>query len=279
MKAFLWMSGGLLMFCLMALGGRELAGAVSTFQILFFRSLIGLAVITAVILQQGRRDLFATRRLPLHVGRNTAHFVGQYGWFLGLGLLPLAQVFALEFTTPFWTLLVARIFLGEALTGRKIAALSLGLGGVWVILNPGAGIVQAASLYVLGAAFFYAMAHTATKALTPTEHPLTILFYMCVVQLPIGLVLGASHFVQPSAVQWFWLAVVALTALGAHYCMTHAMKHAEASVVVTLDFLRLPLIGLLGVLLYAEPFSLTLIYGASLMLLGNLINIYRPRAR
>ena len=277
MKAFAWMSGGLFMFCLMALAGRELAGAVSTFEILFFRSLIGLALITAIILRTGNRALFATQRLGLHAGRNVSHFIGQYGWFLGLGLLPLAQVFALEFTTPLWTLLVARVFLGEALTGRKLAALALGLVGVWVILNPDGGIVQTASLYVLGAAFFYAMAHTTTKALTPTEHPLTILFYMCVVQLPLGLVLGAAHFVMPHGVQWFWLCMVGLSALGAHYCMTHAMKHAEASVVVTLDFLRLPLIGLLGVSLYGEPFSLTLLLGATLMLAGNLLNLYRPR--
>ena len=197
---------------------------------LLTRSVIGLVVVSAIILRSGHRERFRTQRLGLHVGRNLFHFAGQYGWFLGLGLLPLAQVFALEFTTPLWTLLIAAVLLKESLTARKLVAILLGSLGVVVILNPGGEMVQSASLYVLAAAVFYALAHVSTKALSTTEDPLSILFYMCLVQLPIGLAMGASSFVLPTAMQWVWLTLIGLTALSAHFCMTHAMKIGRAHV-------------------------------------------------
>ena len=129
------MTGALVSFCLMAIGGRELAGGVNTFQILLTRSVIGLLVVSALILRSGRLERFRTQRAGLHLGRNLFHFAGQYGWFLGLGLLPLAQVFALEFTTPLWTLLIAAVLLKEALSVRKLVAIALGSLGVVVILN------------------------------------------------------------------------------------------------------------------------------------------------
>ena len=279
MRAFLWMTGALVSFCLMAIGGRELAGGINTFQILLSRSMIGLLVVSVLIWRTGKPELFRTQRQKLQVGRNLFHFVGQYGWFLGIGLLPLAQVFALEFTTPLWTLLIAALFLKEKLTARKVVAIALGSIGVVLILNPGGDIVNPAALYVLGAAVCYALSYVATKALSTTEAPLTILFYMCLVQLPLGLLLSASHFVAPTPLQWVWLTLIGLSALSAHFCLTHAMKTAEVSVVVTLDFLRLPLIGVVGMLLYGEGFKPMLLVGAALMLVGNLVNVYKPRSK
>ena len=279
MRAFLWMTGALVSFCLMAIGGRELAGGINTFQILLSRSVIGLLVVSLLIWRTGKFELFRTQRLRLQLGRNLFHFVGQYGWFLGIGLLPLAQVFALEFTTPLWTLLIAALFLKEQLTARKVVAIALGSVGVYLILNPGGDIVNPAALYVLGAAVCYALSYVATKALSTTENPLTILFYMCLVQLPLGLVLSASHFVLPTPLQWVWLTLIGLSALSAHFCLTHAMKTTEVSVVVTLDFLRLPLIGVVGMALYGEGFKPMLLVGAALMLVGNLVNVYKPRTK
>ena len=279
MKAFVWMSGALFSLCLMAIAGRELAGGVHTFEILLVRSIVGLVIAVSLIARTGNFALFTTRRWKVHAVRNTAHFIGQYGWFLGLGLLPLAQVFALEFTTPFWTLLIAAVFLGERLTGHKFLAIALGFSGVYLILNPGREIINPASFYVLAAALFYAGSFVATKALAPTDAPLTVLFYMNAMQLFLGLAVGLSGFVMPTAPQFGWLVLVGVSAFSTHYCMTSAMKHAEVSVVVTLDFLRLPLIGLVGMLVYHEAFRVELLVAAGLMLAGNLLNLRKAAAK
>ena len=94
---------------------------------------------------------------------------------------------------------------------------------------------------------------------------------MCLVQLPIGFALSIAHWQWPESGQWGWLLLIGLMALSAHFCMSKAMHYAEVSVVVTLDFLRLPLIALLGVVLYAEAFDWAILLGGTLMLIGNII--------
>ncbi len=152
----------------------------------------------------------------------------------------------------------------------------IGLVGVVVIVQPSSGVISHSSLIVLGAAICYAVAHSSTKSLAATEHPLTILFYMCLVQLPIGLCFSLLSWQNPTGIQWFWIAVIGISALTAHFCMAKAMQTAEATVVVTMDFLRLPAIAMVGVAFYAEPLEAALMVGALLMLLGNLLNMYVP---
>ena len=274
MHAITWMSGSLLSFCLMAIGARELAGEIPVFQTLFVRSAVGLLCVVAILYVTKQAALIKTKALGLHVFRNSFHLAGQYGWFLGIGLLPLAEVFALEFTVPIWTAIFASIVLKETLTRRKLIAIACGLLGVLVIVQPGVAIVNVASLIVLGAAICYAIAHTSTKALSATEKPIVILFYMCLVQLPVALALSLSAWVWPVGVQWVWLVSIALSALSAHYCMVKAMHYAEITIIVTMDFLRLPLIAMLGMLLYQEQFEFAIMLGGALMLLGNLVNAW-----
>lgn len=278
MRAVAWMFGALVSFCGMAVGARELSGDVSVFQMLFFRSAIGLCCLAVIL---GLTKQFAgihPRRLALHGFRNVFHFAGQYGWFLGIGLLPLAEVFALEFTVPIWTLLVAAIALNEKITAAKLAAIVLGLVGVLVIAKPGYAIMDPASFVVLGAAVCYAISHTCTKSLSRTEPAISILFYMCLIQLPIALLLSIPAWQWPVGSHWLWLSVIGMTALTAHYCMAKAMLFADVTTVVTLDFFRLPLIAVIGVLLYGEQFEISLIVGGFLMLSGNLVSL-RETAR
>lgn len=273
MHAVIWVIGTLLSFSLMAVCARELAGEIAIHQTLFFRSAIGLVCVSSIILVSNKCSKIKTNRFGLHALRNIFHFAGQYGWFLGIGLLPFAEVFALEFTVPIWTLVIAAIALGEKITARKVAAIVLGILGVLVILQPGITIIKAASFIVLTSAICYAVSHTATKSLSASEPAISILFYMCLVQLPIALFLSISSWVWPNGLQWFWLLIIGFTALTAHYCMVKAMRYAEASTVVTLDFLRLPLIALVGVLLYSEQFEFSLLIGGLLMLASNIVSL------
>ena len=119
--AALWMGGTLLSFLLMAIGGRELSASLDTGEILFYRSVIGLSVLAAVFSGLGFGRL-RTRKPGLHLLRGLAHFGGQYGWFFGLVYLPLAEVFALEFTLPVWAALLAALLLGERITAPRIAS-------------------------------------------------------------------------------------------------------------------------------------------------------------
>jgi drug/metabolite transporter (DMT)-like permease len=270
------MSGALASFMAMAISGRELSSELSTFQILFFRSLVGLAVI-AVLVQRAGWARIRTRAFGTHLLRNLAHFGGQYGWFTGLALIPLTEVFAIEFTMPIWTALLATLMLGERMNRVRFLAVAIGFFGILVVLRPGVAAVSAGALAVLAAAFAYALSHTLTKRLSGTDAPIAILFYMTAIQLPLGLIPALPGWVWPSASAWPWVVLVATTALSAHYCLTRALQLADASFVVPLDFLRLPLIAVVGLLFYGEPLDTWVLVGAAIVFAASWLNLKSVR--
>ncbi len=280
LQATLWMAGALFSFMAMAISGRELSAELTTYQILFFRSLIGVLLIAFLVSRSGWGQI-KTVRFKGHLLRNCAHFGGQYGWFLGLAFIPLAEVIAIEFTTPVWTALLAAVFLGEKLTLPRLTALVLGITGLLIILRPGMGAVHPAAFAVLAGAIGYSITYILTKSLSATETPLCILFYMTLMQLPMGMIPSLIDWHTPSAASIPWILLVGVTAMSAHYCMTRAFKLADATVVVPMDFMRLPLIALVGYLFYSEVIDWPVAVGAAIMLAGNFINImaeHRKRA-
>ncbi len=278
-RAALWMLGAVVALTAMAVAGRELSAELSTFQILFFRSLVGLVVI-GVLVQRTGWSRVRTHRLGAHAARNLAHFAGQYGWFLGIALIPLTEVFAIEFTTPMWTAVFAALLLRERLTPLRAAGTVVGFLGTIVILRPGLDAVSLGALWVLGAALAYAFAHTMTKRLSSTESPLSILFYMSALQLPLGLVPALVRgWVWPSIPAWPWVLVVSLAGLLGHYCLARAFRLADASVVVPIDFLRLPLVAALGYLLYREPLDPWVTIGAAIVVAGTWLTLRSARGK
>jgi drug/metabolite transporter (DMT)-like permease len=266
----LWMTGTLLSFSAMAIAIRELSAILSIFEILAVRSGIGAIVLLAIGLIH--RDLLRALTLTRfwrHLTRNSIHYLSQYAWATSLTLLPLATVFAIEFTMPAWTALLAALLLRERLTPSRIGAVVLGIVGVLVIIRPGAESFQPAALLVLMAAFGYAITMILTKQLTATEPTFAILFWMNAMQLPMNLVGCDPLFVaRLGPPQWPWVAVVGVAGLASHYCLSNAFRAGEASLVVPLDFLRIPLIAVAGWWLYGEPLDIVVFVGAGLIISG-----------
>ena len=275
-KAALWMGGTVLSFALMGVCGRELSAELNTFQTLFWRSLSGGVAILPMLFFQGWGHV-RTKRPGAQIWRNLFNFAGQYGWFYAVGVISLAEVFALEFTTPIWTALLAFLFLKERLTVPRVAAIVLGFVGILLITRPGVEVIHPAAFAVLGAAIAYAVTYTMVKSLTATESPLTILVYMTVVQLPLSLAFSVDGWIWPSSTMWPWIIAVGLSGLCAHYCMARAFQQADAMLVVPLDFLRLPLIAAVGFFYYGEALNPWVLGGAALVFAANFLNIRYAR--
>lgn len=274
--AGLWMGGALVSFLSMAISGRELSAELNTFQILFFRSVIGLVIISGILSWSGWVQVKSTK-LRLHFVRNVAHYIGQFGWFYAISLIPLAQVFAIEFTIPIWTALIAPFLLSERLTTSRILVVVIGFIGILIILRPGMVPFEVGAISALIAAIGYALSHTLTKKLTRTDTPLAVIFYMTVIQLPMGAIPSLMEWTTPSIAMLPWLLVVGVTALSAHYCMARAFAHADAVVVVPMDFLRLPMVALLGLFIYGEALDPWVLAGAVVILGAITINIVSER--
>jgi drug/metabolite transporter (DMT)-like permease len=165
------------------------------------------------------------------------------------------------------------MLLGEQITRARLTAITLGVAGVILILRPGLALISPASLAVLGGAFCYALSHTLTRRLALVDTPLAILFYMTLIQLPLGFATSILNWAAPSIAMLPWIIVVGISALSGHYCMAKALAIADAVVVVPLDFMRLPLIAGVGALFYHESLDWLVLAGGAVMFAGNLINI------
>jgi drug/metabolite transporter (DMT)-like permease len=273
LKAAFWMACSLGCMILMTWAGRETTRELDVFQVMEIRSLIGLVLLYPLVRRLGGLRAMATLRPLQHIGRNVAHYTGQFSWLVALTMIPLAQLIAIEFTMPIWTALLAVTFLGERMTPAKIVAIVLGMIGVAVIVRPGAGSFQVGQLIVLGAAVAFAISFAMTKSLTRTESVVAIIFWMLVIQSAIGLVPALLVWRTPSISLWPWLVVISFGGSYAHYCMARALVHADATVVTPMDFMRVPATAALGYFAYAEKVDLFTVLGTVLILAGNLLNL------
>ena len=276
--AALWMAGWLALMLIVAIAGREAVREMNVFQLMEVRSILGFLMLYPLIRAAGGFAAMKTTRLPQHVARNLIHYGAGLGWFFALTLIPIGQVVAIEFTMPIWTAILAAMFLGERMTVWKVTAIVLGVIGVVVIVRPAAGEVNPGQLISLGAAVGFGISIAMVKSLTRTEHSVAIIFWMLVIQSLAGFAPALYVWTWPPTYVWGWVVVIAFCGTFSHYCMARAMLHADATVVIPMDFLRVPLTATAGWLIYSERLDLFTVLGAVLILTGNLLNL-RPGAR
>ena len=275
------MTGALLAFSAMAVSVRALGSTLTVMEIIALRAGLGLAVMAAIAVTNPQLRATVNRRhWGLHLIRNTVHLGAQYLWTWSLLLLPLATVFALEFTTPAWALVLALPVLGERMTASRIGAVVLGLLGVLVILRPGLQAFHPAALLVLAAAVGLATTLITTKRLTRTESSFAIIFWMNLVQAPIASVASQPlFFLKLGAWQLPAVAAIGGAGLISHYCLANAFRAGDASVVVPLDFMRIPLIAVIAWWLYGERLDVFVFIGAAVIIAGILWNLRAEATR
>jgi len=272
-KAALWMAGWLSLMLLMSVAGRAATIEIDIFQIMELRAIIGLALLWPLVHAAGGLRAMKSNVLGQHIGRNVVHYFAQYAWLLALTMIPLAQLISIEFTMPVWTAIFAGLFLGERIGGLKIVSIVLGILGVAIIVRPGLDHLDPGQLIALVMAVGFGISVTMVKGLTRHDSVVKIMFWMLVIQGLIGLLPALWVWRWPSAEAWAWIVVIAACGTFSHYCMAKAMTYADATIVIPMDFLRVPLSAALGYLLYSEMLDVWTVAGAALILFGNLVNL------
>ena len=273
--AALWMIGTIASFSAMAVAGRAVSFELDTFETMMYRSFIGVVLVLAVGGALGRLSEVTTRSLPVHGIRNLCHFTGQNLWFYAITAIPLAQVFALEFTSPLWVTLLAPLILGERLTRMRALAALMGFVGVLIVARPGAVELSPGLVAAAASAIAFAGSILFTKMLTRTETITCILFWLTVTQSVFGIVAAGydGDIALPSPESVPWLVLIGCAGLVAHLCLTNALSVAPATVVVPIDFARLPVIALVGMALYGEALDPVVFLGAAVIFGANYLNI------
>ena len=276
LRAALWMMGSITSFSAMAVAGRELGGSLDTFEIMMYRSLVGVIAVFTLATVYGTWEQINRRDFGTQIGRNLAHFTGQNLWFYAVTVIPLAQVFALEFTSPLWVIVLSPLILGERLTKVRALAAVLGFIGILCVARPtiaglNAGVITAAS-----SAIFFALTIMLTKRLTRSQTITCILFYLTVTQLVFGVIMAGydGDIAVPEVAQMPLLLLIGVAGLMAHFCLTNALSIAPATGGVPIDFVRLPLIAVIGMLVYAEALDIWVFIGGAIIFAGNYMNLW-----
>jgi len=267
------MTGWLAAMVLLAVAARQAGNVLHVFQIMELRSLLGLVLFAPMIAAAGGVRAVRTHHFRRHFTRNAVHYVAQFLWFLAITMIPIAEVVAIEFTGPVWVALLAVVALGERITAARAMAVALGLIGVVIIVRPGLDHVEVGQIVALLAAIGFAGSIILVKSLTRTESVVSIIFWMLVIQSVIGAIPAVTVWQTPPMTVWPWLAIIAVCGTYSHFCMAHALRHADATTVVPLDFLRVPLTALAAWLVFSERFDLFTVVGAAVILGGNLLNL------
>ena len=275
LKAAIWMTGAIASFSTMAVAGREVSFALDTFEIMLFRSVVGVIIVVFAAIAFGTLRQINRQQFSLHFARNIMHFIGQNLWFYAITVIPLAQVFALEFTSPIWVILLSPLLLGERITLIRAAAALMGFIGILVVTRPNMAGINTGVIMAASSAIFFAFTIIFTKRLTRTQSITCILFYLTVLQLGFGLI-TAGHdgdIALPNTETLPWLVLIGVAGLLGHFCITKALEIAPATVVVPIDFVRLPVIAIIGMLAYGEILDLWVLLGSGIIFASNYLNI------
>ncbi|MDB2524500.1 DMT family transporter [Amylibacter sp.] len=275
-QAAIWMTGTIISFSAMAVSGREISFELDTFEIMMYRSIIGLIIVLLLAkLFKTHREI-STQNLFLHFYRNLSHFTGQNLWFYALTLIPFAQLFAFEFSVPLWVMLAAPFLLGERLTNIRIISILVGFIGILIVTRPwlaglAPGIIPAA-LCAIG----FACSVIFTKQLTQKVSITCILFWLTSMQLLMAIICAGydGDISLPSSSNFIWITIIGIGGLLAHFCITKALQLAPATVVTPIDFCRLPVIAAIGYVFYNEALDIFIIGGAIIIFIANYINIW-----
>jgi len=276
LQAALWMIGAILSFSSMAVAGRELSSVLDTFEIMMYRSFIGIAIVLVLGLALGTLRQISARNLVLHGMRNLAHFAGQNLWFFAITVIPLAQVFALEFTSPIWVVVLSPLILGERLTPMRALAALIGFAGILIVARPSPESLNIGIIAAGLSAICFALTSVFTKKLTRDTSITTILFWLTVMQAVFGVICAGydGDVALPTLDSLPLIVTIGCAGLLAHFCIAKALSLAPATVVMPVDFVRLPVIAVVGMALYAEPFDWFVFLGAAVIFAGNYLNIW-----
>lgn len=263
-RGVLWMLLSSLFYALIYVVVRALTESFPVNQIVFFRALLGSMFMLPWVFSVGLAGL-RTSRKRLYVWRMLFSYIGAVAWMHGIAGMPLADANALMFTMPLFTVVFAAIWLAEKPGSHRWIATFLGLVGALIILRPGIIEISTAAVATLFAAATFSVALICTKTLTRTENPNAMVFYLYTLMIPPAAISLIWGWTNPALADWPLLVALGVCTIGAQQCQTRSFRVAPISLVVIVNYIQLPLIALLGFLVFGQSTDIWTWAGAAVI--------------
>lgn len=268
LRAALLMLGSTLAFGLMAIAIRYATRYVPTQEVAFFRNAFGLLALLPMLIRPGSAPL-KTQQLPRYFLRSAIGLASMLCAFWAIGHLPISQAISLSYSTPLFVTIAAVLWLGETVRMRRWAAVIIGFIGVLIIVRPGSTSFTPGTLVAVGAAVLSSLVAIQIKQLTRIDSADTVVFYTYLFWVPLSLVPALFVWVWPTGLAWVWLVATGVLGTLGQLLWTRALRLGEVSALTPISFMQLPLVSLLGWLLFNEALDRWTVIGAGIILGAN----------
>lgn len=254
---------------------KFLGGDYSPFQLLFFSTLFGFPVVT-IMLMRDAADANLRPRHPWWMALRTATaLLTGTAAFTAFSTLPLAQTYAIIFAAPLLITVLAIPMLGERVGWRRSLAVTVGLGGVVVVLQPGATAFELGHLAALTAAVFSALGAVITRKIGADERSAVMLLYPMMANF---IVMGcAMPFVYREMPGLDMGAVVLMAVLGfaGGLCLLAAYRLGRAVIIAPMQYSQLIWATLYGALFFGERPDWNTAIGAAIVIVSGIYIVFR----
>ena len=235
----------------MGAGVKLLSDDLHPIVICFYRSLMGLILITPFVIRNNFKAL-QTQNMRLQIFRASINVISMICWFSAIGMMHFEKATALGFTTPLFTTVLAVIVLGEVIRFHRTAALLLGFIGIIIIIRPGYVPFEFGTVLMLIASFSFSFVLIFVKKLSATDSSLTIIFYHLLYMTPVFFILSLFYWENINLYQLIVFTLMGASGLLSHWCLAQAFKISDTTFVMPLQFTKLIWASLIGLFIFAE---------------------------
>ena len=232
---------------------RQLSGDFTPYQIVFWRSVVAVACLSPWLMRQVKSGAAQTiKNWKLFLLRSLFTYLGMAATYYALANMPIAEVYALQFTLPIFSILGSVILFKERAGAGAWIACAVGFAGTLIILRPGFEAVSTAALISLASAVLYAASNITIKKLAQTEDTTTITLYGNLIMLPMALVPALYDWRWPGGEAIFWIVALGVFTTLGQWALTRSIATADSRIVWPFDFLRLPFTVAIGYVMFAQ---------------------------
>jgi len=266
--------GFALMVALIKLTGKHLPVT----QILFVRQL-GMTIMLAPVLTKTFPDSLKTTQLPLQIARIALALIAMLFGFTAVVNMQLADATAIAFAKSFFVTIFAVIILKETVGWYRWLAVAAGFVGVLIMVRPGTEGFSIYGLLAIVAAASAGLVMVIIRLLSRSDPPSTILAYQAI---GVGLIMAVPAFIQwvpPTTQEWVLLAAIGFVSYFAQKANIYAFSYGEASLLASLDYVRLIYATMFGWLLFSELPSISTWIGAGIIILASIFTVHRESRR
>jgi len=278
-RGILLIVSAIALFVAMDASAKYLSKSLPVMQIVWARNTFALVFMALMLRRHHPIAMLRSASPKLQAVRSLLLFASTYFFFAAIHYIPLADASSISFVSPLMVTALSVPLLGEKVGIRRWMAIAVGFIGALIIIRPGPGLLQSASILPLGSSLCFAFYQIATRVLATRDHAYTTTMWSPLVGALATTAMMPFLWVAPNVQQWGLMLVIGALGGFSHFVLIKAYEHAPPSVLAPFAYTNLIWSVSIGFLVFGDlPDRYTAI-GAAIIVASGLYTPYRERVR